>query len=204
MKIFAIGLNKTGTTSLHHALKTLGFRSLHDWQRCSEIAEFASAGRRHPLLDEYDAFLDGKLHQAYRPSAQWYPKAAFILTKRDKKAWIMSRINHVLFNRASGESTWREISTRYWSKQWDEHYRQVDEFFYGTDRCLKIDVCGGDGWKRLCPFLEKAVPPKPFPMANGTKEKFERLEKCPCCRRAFPLTRRLPTTIVGHFTRSND
>ena len=28
-KVFGIGLNKTGTISLHHALEQLGYRSLH-------------------------------------------------------------------------------------------------------------------------------------------------------------------------------
>jgi hypothetical protein len=149
------------------------------------VAEEALAGRRHPLLDEYDALLDGRLYEAYRPLAQQHPDARFLLTTRDKEAWMLSRITHVLFNRVRGLPTWREISTEYSSKLWDSHYGQVHEFFRGSPRCLTIDVCAGEGWEKLCPFLGKPIPAQDFPAANRAKDRFSRLESCPCCRRPF-------------------
>ena len=60
MKIFCIGLNKTGTMSLDAAFKMLGVRSFHNWRRCSEIADYALKGRRHPLPERAQSMtLDG-------------------------------------------------------------------------------------------------------------------------------------------------
>lgn len=210
MKVFGIGLNKTGTTSLHEALKVLGIRSLHSSAECTEIAREVLAGREPRLLRRYEAFLDGRLYEAYQELAERFPDARFVLTTRDKEAWMLSRINHVLFNRVSGESPWREIATRQWSDEWDAHHRKVKAFFerpcedrgisHGrgrrpaigsgggskdSSRCLTIDVCAGEGWEKLCPFLNKPIPERPFPRANQTKWKFGRLQACPSCKRPF-------------------
>jgi hypothetical protein len=142
-------------------------------------------GRWHPLLEKYDAFLDGELHRAYRPLAESYPDARFILTTRDKEEWMLSRVSHVLYNRMSGKSQWREISTQQWSREWDEHYREAEAFFEDMSRCLKIDICAGEGWEKLCPFLDQEVPTIPFPTANRTEEKYRGLKVCPCCKRPF-------------------
>ena len=85
-KIFAIGFNKTGTTSLHRIFEDLGYRSLHDdrWRQLSD-----------PLLFRfYDAFSDG-IPEDIRAWDATFPEARFILQVRDLDAWLDSRIEHI-------------------------------------------------------------------------------------------------------------
>jgi len=47
---------------------------------------------------------------------------------------------------------------------YDTHYKNVIDYFKErTDDLLIIDICGGDGWDLLSPFLSKAVPNTAFP-----------------------------------------
>ena len=53
------------------------------------------------------------------------------------------------------------------------HNEAVKEYFKDRpDDLLVLDVCAGDGWEKLCPFLEKAVPDKPFPHKGKGKYKW--------------------------------
>jgi hypothetical protein len=52
------------------------------------------------------------------------------------------------------------------------HDRAVKDHFAGREEDLLIlNVCGGDGWNKLCSFLNKPVPSKSFPKSNVTAEK---------------------------------
>src|SRR4051812_27430204 len=51
VKIFCIGLNKTGTISLHEALTTLGFSSLHWGGQASRLAVEQAIREDTPLLE---------------------------------------------------------------------------------------------------------------------------------------------------------
>jgi hypothetical protein len=55
---------------------------------------------------------------------------------------------------------------------YDTHLREVCDYF--EDRAgdlLIMDICGGDGWEKLCPFLGVPVPSVPFPDLNKGKNK---------------------------------
>lgn len=90
-KIFCIGLNKTGTTSLHRYFAERGLDSVHNhhWPAYSHISE----GRSHFL--QHQCYSDGE-----RPNFQrlddWFPDALFVLNLRDERAWLRSRVKHVL------------------------------------------------------------------------------------------------------------
>jgi hypothetical protein len=44
------------------------------------------------------------------------------------------------------------------------HYKNVLEYFKNRpDDLLIIDICAGQGWEKLCPFLDKPLPQYPFP-----------------------------------------
>jgi hypothetical protein len=52
------------------------------------------------------------------------------------------------------------------------HLTDVQEYF--RDRpgdLLVLDICAGEGWKKLCPFLGKPVPSAVFPHLNVGKRK---------------------------------
>lgn len=172
MKVFGIGLNKTGTISLHEALTELGFRSLHwggpDVRRQVESA--LAEGR--PLVDafpSYDAFSDiWCLSENFPLLAEQYPGSRFVLTTRDLGSWLTSRRRHVERNRirqASGEysGSFLDVDEEEWTEQYHAHHGRVARFFDGRDDLLVMDITAGHGYERLCPFLGLPVRDEPFP-----------------------------------------
>ena len=171
--IFCIGLNKTGTISLHHALEVLGYRSLH-WggPETGKIIQATAASGR-PLvddLDEYDAFSDlAILSKQYQLLDSQYPGSKFILSTRPIEGWLQSREAHVLRNQErarTGEYTgnFLEVDLDAWRVEFEEHHRNVQEYFKGRDEDLLVfRITEGDGWEKLCPFLGVEVPDEAFP-----------------------------------------
>ena len=89
-KVFCIGFNKTGTTTLHRILQDqLSYRSAHkprwtDW----------SITRNRPELDQFDAFSDGGC-ASIKNLDELYPEAIFVLNTRPLRHWVLSRYKAV-------------------------------------------------------------------------------------------------------------
>jgi hypothetical protein len=183
MKVFCIGLSKTGTRSLHDALQLLGLRSVH-WggpdlrtavQRGPEIRAAVERALHdgRPLLsglEEADAYSDiHSLSVNFDVLDQQYPGSRFILTVRDLDEWIDSRRRHVEANiarkeRGEYEGSFLTIDPDAWRAEAIEHEARVRSHF--SDRpqdLLVLDIAAGDGWEMLCPFLGLPVPSEPFP-----------------------------------------
>jgi hypothetical protein len=171
--IFGIGLNKTGTISLHDALERLGFRSLH-WggPEVRKLVERALEEGR-PLVEdlgEFDAFSDILcLSENFAVLDRQYPGSKFILTTRDLGEWLHSRRRHVERNRerkARGEydGTFLEVDLAGWREEFLAHEARVHEYFAGRDDdFLVMNIAAHDGYEKLCPFLGVAMPAEPFP-----------------------------------------
>ena len=175
MKIFCIGLNKTGTISLHEALTDLGFASLHWGGQASRRAVEQAIREGKPLLEylgDYDAYSDiQRLSTSFDVLDQQYPGSRFILTTRPVDTWIDSRRRHVERNRerrARGEydGTFLTIEPERWRQQFVEHHARVDRYFAGRDDLLVMRITDGDGYEVLCPFLGLQPPSGPFPWGN--------------------------------------
>lgn len=183
MKIFCIGLNKTGTRSLHSALQILGFRSVH-WGRDDPRAARAQGPRLRaavesslrqgrPLLDglpHADAYSDIlALSTNFDVLDRQYPLSSFILTVRDVGSWIESRRSHVQANierKARGEydGGFLDIDEEAWAAEMQSHIARVTAYF--SDRpadLLVMNITAGDAWEVLCPFLGVPIPDAPFP-----------------------------------------
>ena len=95
-KVFGIGLGRTGTTSLTHALTILGYRTVHfpvDEASRREITEYLErkADRiEMSVLADHDALTDVPVCCIYQGLDQAYPGSRFILTTRDKESWLAS------------------------------------------------------------------------------------------------------------------
>jgi hypothetical protein len=183
MKVFCIGLNKTGTRSLSEALTILGLRSLH-WggsdaadalRRGPEIraaVERALAEGRPLLADieEADAYSDIlALSTNFDVLDRQYPASKFILTVRDLDDWLDSRRRHVETNierHARGEynGTFLVVDYPGWTEEKTSHEQRVRSYFADRPNALLVmDIAAGDGWDELCPFLDREVPDEPFP-----------------------------------------
>jgi len=169
--VFGIGLNKTGTTSLHEALSLLGFRSCH-WISdafSDEVDRLIENGEELP----FEAFTDvASVAKRFRELDRQYPDAAFILTTRALDSWLTSRVRHVTMNRAevvqwAAPHTWTSVEIAAWKEERLLHHEAVLEHFRGRPgKLLVLDIPGGDGWSELCPFLRVPSPEEPFPRVD--------------------------------------
>lgn len=94
-KVFCIGFNKTGTTSLEFVLKTLGFRLPNLLEQLLRLVKQTGQGNFGPLVDfvsQYDAFQDNPFSQGilYAQVDALFPRSKFILTTRDPEDWYQS------------------------------------------------------------------------------------------------------------------
>jgi hypothetical protein len=107
-KIFCIGLNKTGTTSLHDAFKILGLKSAHykddKGNNIKDVIQnnYLEGNNILKELEEYDVFSgwDKAPHSIdiFKEFDKQYPNSKFILNTRDINSWLDSREKHVLRN----------------------------------------------------------------------------------------------------------
>ncbi len=181
-KIFCIGLNKTGTSSFHEAIKILGFKSVHflddDGNNIKDIVENNYLKKNDILkgLEKYDAFSDwNRLHDIaiFKEFDKQYPGSKFIMNTRDINAWLDSREKHVKRNQEKkrrnpeADVSWLKIERAAWEKQFTNHYAAILAYFEERpDDLLVFDVTKGDGWEKLCPFLGLPVRTDPFPKKN--------------------------------------
>jgi hypothetical protein len=168
MLVFGIGLNKTGTTSLHAALELLGLRAIHHAGRVKRAIAADRAHGRPPLSGMiargYQGFVDSPVWMYVRELDESYPGARFIYTTRPVEDWIASRRRHIE-QRVFGRFRYRHwnMDPEHLRRVWREHDALVRARFADRSDLLVLDVCGGEGWERLCPFLGVAVPDAPFP-----------------------------------------
>lgn len=176
MKIFAIGLNKTGTVSLHEAVARLGHTSLHWGGEAAYLDVLRAIDEGVPVLTylpDVEVYSDIEtLSVNFDRADEQYPGSRFILTVRDVDSWLDSRRRHVERNvvrKARGEYTgsYLEVDLDGWRRQWEDHHRRVARHF--ADRpgdLLVMNITSGDGWELLAPFLGHPIPLEPFPRAN--------------------------------------
>ena len=180
-RVFAIGLNKTGTTSLDAALRLLGYRTVHwggpDARRAVRDAMAEGAPLLSRLDPEPEAVSDlEEVTHNFELADRQYPGSAFVLTVRDLPSWLESRRRHVERNRRRREEgTYRgrflDIAPEAWTAEYRRHERRVHDYFAGRADLLVLDVAGTeDPWPQLCGFLGRDVPGVPFPHATPSRQ----------------------------------
>ena len=127
-KIFAIGLNKTGTSSIDTLFEKLGVgRTLHGTQwRPAEAAG---------LIRGWRAFTDGP-PEDFRLLDRTFPRSKFILNTRDLVEWLDSRFQHVKLREEAGllkpdARYWRptEEAVERWVRRRDAYHLDVMGYF---------------------------------------------------------------------------
>ena len=170
-KVFVIGLSRTGTSSLTFALRILGYIAGHFPE--------------DPLImaKEYDALTDITVARDYKKLDELFPNSKFILTIRDMESWLNSVEAHFKRNPVETREQWvldvrKEV---YRSEGYDrelmktaylKHVEDVESYFSERKNDLLImNICDGEGWEVLCPFLSIEIPDKEFPKVNATESK---------------------------------
>jgi hypothetical protein len=196
-KVFCIGLNKTGTSSLAQALRMLGYRVTGpNFTQEPDLAHTLHR-RVREVVPQYDAFQDMPWPMLYAFLDAEYPGSKFILTVRDPEAWIRSQVRHFGTRTtpmrewaygagcpAGNEARYLEVYRRH-NAAVRAHFRGRPEAF------LEMDLAAGDGWEALCGFLERRRPMmRPFPHAN------------PAWKRSLRGWKRVARAAVGLAPRS--
>lgn len=173
--VFNIGLNRAGTTSLAEAFTLLGLRAVHfryEGHRLFDIVRANLSIGRRPFggLDQrFDFFSDFAGQLCFRQIDAAYPGSRFIVTTRRLEDWLDSRERKVRKNldRAEYQYAFTRVDREGWTREREKFLAAVQEHF--RDRAqdlLVMDIPGGDGWDKLCPFLGLPRPAMPFPWAN--------------------------------------
>jgi hypothetical protein len=193
-KIFCLGEGKTGTTSLNKAFLDLGLKSIHHGSPESknfrelkenarlinnQINECQKQGRKLLThISDYDAYSDiWAIRQNFEILDRQYPNSKFIYTDRSLEKWLDSMRRHVernVINVANNlyETKLTTIEEEKWITNKNELFRRIKEYF--ADRpedLLIIDITKGDGYEKICPFLNLNIPKNSFPQNNiGSEE----------------------------------
>ncbi len=175
-KVFVIGFQRTGTTSVGAALEVLGYHLGGAFgaegprgvplQLPITQAKLAEAARSAAL--RADAFADNPWPLVFREMDAAFPGSKFILTRRDPAGWIDSMMRN--FGEASdpmrsfiygyGAPAGRE--TEYLCR----HQRHIDDvlgYFAARPDDLLVVNLDGWTWDDLCGFLDKPLPHVPLP-----------------------------------------
>lgn len=177
LKVFGIGLSRTGTKSLNAALRRLGFDVRH-YPMDPVTAREVVTGRPYSLLRRCDGLTD--LHAAVRFRAldARYPGSKFVLTTRDKEPWLDSCRRHFAHHRLENDPQPLrsmviklrqqaygvvEFDREVFSAAYDRHVEGVLAHFGSRGDLVVVNIPGGDGWDVLCPFFERPKPEEPFP-----------------------------------------
>lgn len=172
MKIFGIGVARTGTTTLAKALDILGFKSAHVECNVMEV-DGDSFSINNDVLENNEAIVGTPLSPCFELLADRYPDALFILTIRDYKGWLRSCSISFTESLAMDENhkalhRWLYDSILYDREKflvgYSNYVLSVLNYFYKSKKLLFVyNICAGLGWKPLCDFVGKPIPDIPFP-----------------------------------------
>ena len=182
-KIFGIGLSRTGTRSLGEALTLLGYRTAsfvsHKTEEQGKTTWFAGDFETDSLAD-FDAAVDLPIPIFYPQLDERYPGSKFILTIREPESWLASVRRHWARWPITDDSAGRYrqmlrlamygmhgFSAARMKSVYETHVHKVRRYFRARPQdLLVIDISQGEGWEKLCPFLNVAVPLSKFPWLN--------------------------------------
>ncbi|KAL6058714.1 Sulfotransferase family protein [Balamuthia mandrillaris] len=186
LRVFGLGLAKTGTTSLNAALNQLGIRSKHTpISVTKDLLLSTTEDRISPLSvdivrrwDDSPAATDTPIPFYFEELLLMYPYAKFVLTVRNATEWWRSWKAHMERHEVP-QPVARVTRMLHYGAQWPNEYFAVKAFLrhnslvqaiVPSEQLLVMDVARGDKYGKLCAFLniaDKECPPdSQYPVAN--------------------------------------
>ena len=171
-KTFGIGLSRTGTTSLCNLVAQLGYRS-------GSFFKDLMLDQNSNVVDEWEFLGDSPIPMLYKKLDVRYPGSKFILTTRDKEAWLdsmkwMFTHGKVIWNwemyihdyheRFYGTSV---FNRKILSMHFDSFHQEVNGYFKDRpDDLLVLNVSEKIDVAAICQFLDKRLIEVTFPKKN--------------------------------------
>jgi hypothetical protein len=182
-KVFGIGFHKTGTSTLGHALRTLGYRvqkgRAFNHPGKLAIPEPVTIDKLwdavRPLIPLYAAFEDNPWPLLYRQLDAACPGAKFIFTYRDTDRWLrsasryFSKRNNATLDLIYGRRNFRIADNEAIAlARYEQHNTEIREYFrHRPQDVLTWNLETEPSWEPLCRFLNCPVPARAFPHANA-------------------------------------
>lgn len=128
--------------------------------------EWLPQGRTHDCLEfarRFDSFDDRPWSdpRLVVEFAKYFPDSRYVLLERAAESWLDSYRAHFRKLGRPINMTDGELIGLY-----DEHNRLVTEAVAGKGNMLRMNVCAGQGYEVLCPFLGLPVLQERFPQVN--------------------------------------
>lgn len=192
-KIFGIGLHRTGTTTLGDCLIQLGFTPQANWNTSANFIPHYHLGEYEEIYKHancFRSFQDSPWNHGdfYKFLDKKFPNSKFILTKRNENTWYRSFKKHWTPLGETKTNTSRHPLGKIYHKNlfrfekdcfdnYEAYYKAIynirndeiiDYFKNRKNDFLIIDWEEGDGWEKLCPFLNRPLLKIPLPHHNKT------------------------------------
>jgi len=157
-RVLCVGFLKTGTSSFGRAMRRLGFGHYEfDLDLVTALAR-GEIERCLAFAAHFDSLDDlpwsaPEFVAAYR---RRFPGTRYVLLERDERSWMRS---YFAYFRPS--CTEEEALARLRG-----HQARMLELLADEPYLLRMDICAGEGYAKLCPFLGVPVPDAPFPWEN--------------------------------------
>lgn len=164
-KAWGIGLGRTGTTSFCEALKALGYENVVHNPTFEQLKDLDGAADNGCTI--FYKYLDYK-----------FPHSKFVLLTRDLKSWLDSaeymhgyepidRSKDLMIMRRMLLYETIVFDRKKFTEAYHRHHSEVRRYFKNRPGdLLEMDITAGDGWEKLCPFLDLPVPDVPFVHRN--------------------------------------
>lgn len=137
-KVFCIGFNKTGTTTLYFTFLNHGYNAFHGPWHNHGKGEYV-----------YDFYSDGEPPYDYKMLDKKYKNSLFILNTRGLYNWIFSRLKHIEIKNTQcslvKRCNWYDHSDKTnifidWIIKRNNWYKEVLDYFKGKDNFLFLDI----------------------------------------------------------------
>jgi hypothetical protein len=199
LKVVGSGLGRTGTKSMQTALNMLGFGPCHHMVEVFRQPETmqlwvdASEGRPDwdQIFKDYRSVVDYPGAAHWRAIADHYPDAKVLHTVRDPGKWFESTQATIFAPRGGARQGGDSLQERFFASFMAPMQSRIDDRAFMTDyfrrhteavkaaiapeRLLVFEV--GEGWDRLCKFLDVPVPDEPYPSENSRADFIARVEE---------------------------
>lgn len=168
MRIFCIGMHRTGTRSLAQALRTMGIPTEHwrefykrlkpenSFKSFGDIADFCDRIKLYDsgFFDREQAYSDLPVPYIYQRLDQMYPGSKFIYVDRPIIPWLESRKNMI---QQSMHWSWVfgkfPIDYEAWIEEYFTHREGVRNYFKDREKDILSVELGEYGFKELFEFL---------------------------------------------------
>ena len=177
-KVFVIGFQKTGTTSLEYALEHLGY---HVYGGDKNLMKFSDSDELKTYIKKtlktWDAVQDMPWPIFYKELYEIYPEAKFILTIRPTDKWIRSVITYFasirvpLHKKIYGVPCAEGYEDRY-IELYNQYNKDIIEFFKQKPNFLIMEMGKNFNYQTLGIFLDlEDIPLADFPHARNNKKR---------------------------------